>query len=355
MPILEAGSRWVTRSAHLTRDFPEGVSNALAVQQTEVALHPTEQARDLERWVRQARADHARHSGRAPAARLRVVVVTGGKGGVGKSNFSLNFSLALQERGRRVLLVDCDSGLGNLDVLLGLCPQRHLGHVLAGTCPVEEALIEGPLGLRLLPAASGIEAIGRATGVEVARLVRALTVLADSCDLCILDSGAGLGPQVRALLRAAVEIVCVTTPEPTALADAYATVKAIHRDNPRAQTSLVVNMAETARDAAGAVRSVTAVCQQFLDWSPNYLGFLPRDPAVLRAVREQRPFMLGHAASPAARAMRGLASAFCAEPQAPAAQRGGLRELLLSLVRPRPELGAEAPAQAEASGGGAVI
>ena len=336
---------------------PEGVS-VVAVKSAEIPAAATcaEQASDLERWIRQARAQ-ARQRGRSVATGgQRVVVVTGGKGGVGKSNFSLNFSLALQERGRRVLLVDCDSGLGNLDVLLGICPSRHLGHVLAGACDVQEAVVPGPLGLQLLPAASGIEAIGRATAVEVGRLVRALAPLADQSDLCVLDSGAGLGPQVRALLRAAGEIVVVTTPEPTALADAYATVKAIHRDNPRSAAALVVNLADNARDAEAAAGSVLTVCRQFLNWTPRYLGYIPRDAAVWRAVREQRPFLFSPG-SAAARALRDLAAVFCDEAPAAAARSGGLKELLLSLVRPRSAegWGVDAGASVQASEGGAAL
>jgi len=281
------------------------------------------------------------------------VVVTGGKGGVGKSNFSLNFSLALQERGRRVLLVDCDSGLGNLDLLLGICPALHLGDVLSGACSIEEAVASGPLGLALLPAASGLEAMGRATGVEVGRLVQALASLDGRYDLCVLDSGAGLGPQVRALLQAASETICVTTPEPTALADAYATVKAIHHDNPLGRAHLVVNMADTRQDADGASHSVAAVCSQFLDWTPNYLGFLPRDAAVPRAVRAQSPFLIGASAGPAARALRAVAAAFCAEPVA--ARGGGLRELLLALCRPRPGLLQAGGGPRGGSAGGSAI
>ena len=330
----------------------------MAVKKAEVAVAATsaEQASDLERWVRQARAQARQRARAITIPAQRVVVVTGGKGGVGKSNFSLNFSLALQERGRRVLLVDCDSGLGNLDVLLGICPSRHLGHVLAGECEVHEAVVPGPLGLQLLPAASGIEAIGRATAVEVGRLVRALGPLADRSDLCVLDSGAGLGPQVRALLRAAGEILVVTTPEPTALADAYATVKAIHRDNPKADAALVVNMADHARDANAAAASVMTVCRRFLDWTPRYLGYVPRDPAVGRAVREQRPFMLAQG-SPAARAIRDLAAAFCEEAPVAAARPTGLKELFLTLVRPRSAegWGIDPGVAVETSKGGAAL
>jgi len=295
---------------------------------------PAEQGSDLAHWIAQVRAQTGRQPG-AAGLRQRLVLVTGGKGGVGKSNFSLNFSLALQERGRRVLLVDCDSGLGNLDVLLGLCPERHLGDVVSGRCAVEDALITVPGGLRLLPAASGIEAIGRATAVDVGRLIKALGQLTAEYDLCVLDSGAGLGPQIRALLRAAQEILVVTTPEPTALADAYATVKTIHKDNARALTRLVVNMADGARDAEAAVRSVTAVCRRFLDWTPEYLGGIPRDAGVLHAVRQQRPFLLSAPGSPAARAMRHLAAVFCDETSLAAPRSAGLREVLLSLLRPR--------------------
>jgi flagellar biosynthesis protein FlhG len=319
----------------------------MAPRTGEALLPAAEQASDLERWVRQARADHARRSGRASGP--RVVVVAGGKGGVGKSNFSLNFSLALQERGRRVLLVDCDTGLGNLDVLLGLCPSRHLGHVLQGACALQEAMVPGPLGLRLLPAASGLQASGRGTGAEVQRLVAVLGEIAASCDLCVLDAGAGLGPQVRALLRRAGEILLVTTPEPPALADAYATLKVIRSDNARAQTRLVINMAEAARDAEVARQSVTAVARQFLGWSPGYLGFVPRDPLVGRAVREQAPFLLRAAHGPAARAVRELAAGFCQE--APARGRG-LGDLLAGLLGLRAPGAGPPPLAAGARGEG---
>ncbi len=310
---------------------------AIGHAEARILAPPAQQGADLARWIRQVRADPARRAPRpAERAALRAVVVTGGKGGVGKSNFSLNFSLALQARGRRVLLVDCDNGLGNLDVLLGLAPARHLGHVLCGACAVEEALVPGPLGLSLLPAASGLDAVGRANAVEVGRLIGALGRLAYRYDLCVLDSGAGLGAQVRAILRTAGEIVLVTTPEPTALTDAYATLKVIRHDNPGAQTRLVVNMADTARDAEIAVASVSAVSRQFLDWTPGYLGFVPRDAAVQRAVRRQQPFLLHAPGCAAAQGVRTLAAVFCDDPARAGGRGRGLREILLSLVGSRP-------------------
>ena len=266
----------------------------------------------------------------APAP--RVVCVTGGKGGVGKSNFSLNFGLALAERGRRVLLVDGDAGLGNLDVLLGLVPARHLGHVLQGACRPAEALAHGPLGVDLLPAASGLAAMGSTP--PAAALADVVEELALGYDLLVLDAGAGLGADVQACLRAADEAVVVTTPEPPALADAYATLKALGRGHRLGRVWLVVNMAEGPQDAERAARAVLSVCRTYLGWAPAPLGWLPRDPAVARAVREQRPFLLAPGAPPAARAMRGVAAAFCQDldDHAPPTARRGLREICLALL-----------------------
>jgi flagellar biosynthesis protein FlhG len=281
----------------------------------------SEQAEQLRRWM-------ATRSKSSRPRTERLVAVTGGKGGVGKSNFSLNFSLALRALERRVLLVDCDTGLGNIDVLLGLCPTRHLGSVLAGECQLGEAISDGPAGLHILPAASGIEALGRATGTQVKALMGALGGAAGRYDVVVLDTGAGLGPQVRALLRAAPEILVVTTPEPTALADAYATLKVLRAENPRAQASLVINLAESMRDAEQAAAGVTAVAERYLGWRPDYLGAIPRDPGVVQAVRHQRPFLLWSPNSPASRAVKSLAAAWLQGPEGdgPAAgeRRGGL-------------------------------
>jgi flagellar biosynthesis protein FlhG len=263
----------------------------------------------------------------------RVVVVTGGKGGIGKSNFSLNFGLALRERGRRVLLVDGDSGMGSLDLLLGLRPARHLGHVLLGVCTAWEALVQAPLGMDLLPAASGLQAQGDLPPAQLERLGAAVASLARAYDVCLLDAGAGLGPLVTALLHAATERVVLTTPEPTALADAYATCKAIAASTASGVTWLVVNMAETAAEAEATARGLVRVCQGYLDWSPRPLGWVPRDPRVGHCVRAQQPFLLAAAQGPAARALRGVAAAFCAE--APPARGPGWGEALRSLVRPR--------------------
>jgi flagellar biosynthesis protein FlhG len=264
----------------------------------------------------------------------RVVAITGGKGGVGKSNVSLNFSLALAERGGRVLLIDCDSGLGNIDVLLGLCPPRHLGNVMAGECALAEAVVEGPPGLDILPAASGLAALGKATATEANRLLRAVAALDPRPDVVVLDTSAGLGAQVRALLRAVPEVLVVTTPEPTALADAYATLKVARIGNPRARICLLINMADGMREADDAAAGVAAVAERYLGWRPEYLGHLPRDASVPLAVRQQQPFLLWSPGCPAARAVRRAVAAWLHEsgPASPAASAlGGLGSVLRAL------------------------
>lgn len=275
-----------------------------------VKLAPSEQGEGLRQWLEARRAPSRSRS----AGRERLVTITGGKGGVGKSNFSLNFSLALRSWDLRVLLVDCDSGLGNIDVLLGLCPARHLGHVLAGECGLPEAIASGPGGLHILPAASGMEAIGRATAAEAKALLTSLGQAGSDYDVVVLDTSAGLGPPVRALLKAAPEVLVVTTPEPTALADAYATLKVLRAQNPRARVSLVVNLAESMREAEQAAASVALVAERYLNWRPDYLGAIPRDPAVAQAVRRQRPFLLGSPNAPASQAVKSLAASWLQAP-----------------------------------------
>ncbi len=257
-----------------------------------------EQGAELSRWVRLTR-------GTGAPTGARLVTVAGGKGGVGKSNFCLNFGLALAARGLRVRLVDCDAGLGSLDVLLGVTPRRHLGHVLAG-CALEEVEIACPLGVRLVPAPPEVWEAGLAPAMEA----RLGSLLEAAADVVLLDAGAGLGEGVRSLLAIGREVVVVTTPEPTALADAYATLKAVRKENAAASARLVVNLVECVADGEAAFRAVASVCRSYLNWSPAYLGAIPRDPALRRAVRAQRPLLLDAPQAPAARALRQLAEDF---------------------------------------------
>lgn len=260
--------------------------------------NPAEQGEGFSRWVRRARAAAVQ----TPA---RHIAVAGGKGGVGKSNFCLNVGLALADRGLGVRLVDCDAGLGSLDVLLGLSPRRHLGDVLGG-CALAEVEVTGPCGLRLVPAPP--EVWDSAWEAEAPGRLRA--VLDGDADVVLFDAGAGLGAGVRALLASVGEVVVVTTPEPTALADAYATLKAVRLANRATKAGVVVNLTDGPQDGAAAFRALTSVCATYLTWSPAYLGAIPRDPAVGQAVRAQRPLWVQAPEAPATRAVRRIAAEF---------------------------------------------
>lgn len=258
---------------------------------------------------------------RALARGVRVIAVTSGKGGVGKTNLTVNLALALLQQGQRVLVVDADLGLANANLVLGTTPAWHLGDVLQGRCLLAEAVHTGPGGLRLLAGGTALEELAAAPASQVASLLRQLAEVAREAEIVLLDCGAGLGGQVRALLAAAPEALVVVTPEPTSLADAYATLKAIARENPGARVSLVVNQAEGAGDAQRVSRALVRAAHRHLGMAAEPLGMVPRDAAVARAVRERRPFLLAEPEAPASRAVRALAARLAP----PAAGRGGAR------------------------------
>jgi flagellar biosynthesis protein FlhG len=221
-------------------------------------------------------------------ARSLALAVTGSKGGVGKSNLVVNVGVALARWGRRVLVVDGDLGLANLDVLLGLLPARNVEHVMRGEAGLEDALVEGPAGIRILPAASGIPELA---SLDAGPRGRLLALLEESCrivDVVLVDTGAGLGPTTLTLQLAASRVVVVTTPEPTSLVDTYATLKVLWAADPQKPIDLVVNAAETEQEALGAYEQVAKAARHFLGRGPGWLGSVCRDPRVPQAVRHQR-------------------------------------------------------------------
>ncbi len=220
-----------------------------------------------------------------------AIAVTGGKGGVGKSNLVINLAVALGRWGRRVLVVDGDLGLANLDVLLGLVPQRNVEHLVRGEATLEELLVEGPRGIRVLPAASGVPDLSRLDEVTRGRLLGSLAAGAELADDVLIDTGAGLGDTTLALQLAASRVLVVTTPEPTSLVDAYATLKVLWSADPHKPVDLVVNAAENDDEAQRAHEQIARAARHFLGREPGTLGPVYRDPKVGEAVRRQRSLM----------------------------------------------------------------
>jgi flagellar biosynthesis protein FlhG len=235
------------------------------------------------------------------------VAVTSGKGGVGKTSLAVNLGLALAQAGRRTCLLDGDLGLANVDVMLNLHPAASLRDVILDDRPLQDAILDGPAGLRVIPAASGIEALANLTAGARRTLSRRLEGLAMLADCTIFDTGAGLSETVLTLTLAADAALVMTTPDPTALTDAYAIIKVLTQRRPKLPIRLVVNLAEDAAQARELHAHLERIVRRFLGRSTPLAGWIPRDACVERAVREQRPLMLYYPYARATDAIRSIA------------------------------------------------
>ena len=238
-----------------------------------------------------------------PRPRVRTLAVTSGKGGVGKSTLATNLAILCARAGKRVLLVDADLSLANLDLLLGMIPRHNLGDVLSGKRGIEEVVLETPYGIKLLPASSGIERLADLDDFSREKLLRELSKFEESCDLLILDTATGIGRQTLHFASAADEVAIVTTPEPTAFSDAYATLKVLANRSRCGQPFLVVNRANSAQEARRTAKRIQTVAQRFLGFEPELLGHIPEDVTVGTSVLRQEPLVSLFPQSPAAQAL----------------------------------------------------
>lgn len=251
-------------------------------------------------------------------SRARVIAIASGKGGVGKTNLAVNLAVASAQAGRRVILVDADLGLANADVLCGLNPARRLDPAAfepraSGQAPsLADWLVDAPGGWRLLPASAGLVAMADLPPAHRARLVKGLDELATLADLLIIDSAAGVGRTVLSLAEAADLCIIVVTPEPTSIADGYATLKALHlaagSGGGGAGVGLVVNQARDRAEATRTHARINAVAERFLGESVPLLGWFAQDAAVGAAVRARVPLLLHRPTSRMARSIRQLAA-----------------------------------------------
>ncbi len=249
--------------------------------------------------------------------RTRSIAVTSGKGGVGKTSVAANLAIAFARRGKKVLLVDGDLSLANVDLLLGVVPQKNLGDVVLGRASIDEVLLSTADGVRLLPAGSGVEELADLDDFRREKLLRELSRIEQGSEIIVLDTGSGIGRQTIHFARAADQIVVVTTPEPTAFSDAYATLKVLSRGRMRNRPGLLVNMTTTVEEGRETERRIRMVAERFLGLCPEYLGHVFLDGAVGRAVRMQEPLLRAFPQSPAAACIENLASRLLVVPGAP--------------------------------------
>lgn len=242
-----------------------------------------------------------------PKNNLRAIAITGGKGGVGKTNVAVNVSLALTALGRSVMLLDADMALANADMLLGLSPEYHIGHFLSGEKELNEIIVSTPTGLKLIPGSSGIERLANLSRPQHYKIFSKLQALEQELDFLIIDTPAGISNNVVNMLSAASEIVIVTEPEPTAMLDAYATIKLINRYMPAKPTWVVVNKANGLGRAEEAFNQLNTVVKRFLNHSLEFLGSIPLDLQLGEAVRQQCPIIEYAPDVPASRSLRLIA------------------------------------------------
>jgi flagellar biosynthesis protein FlhG len=270
---------------------------------------------------------------------VQVIAVTGGKGGVGKTSVAVNLAVALADQGKRVLLFDGDLGLANVDVLLGLTPRHTLEHVLDGRCTLEEAVIDTPLGFKVLPAASGVARLAGLSTAEHLGLVQAFSHLTSGLDVLIVDTAAGIADGVRQFCQAAQQVLVVLRDEPASLTDAYALIKVLNREHAVRRFRILANMSVAQGAGEALYRKLERVANRFLDVVLEYAGEIPEDSFVRSAIREQRSVVRAYPSAAASRAFVRLAKQVAKWPAA-AGPRGNIEffiERLLPQAMPRLE------------------
>ncbi|WP_051662906.1 MinD/ParA family protein [Alicyclobacillus macrosporangiidus] len=255
-----------------------------------------------------------------------VVAVASGKGGVGKTHFCVNFALGLMQHHIRPIVIDADVGFADVEVMLGVRPKRTLVDVLEGLS-VLEAIEYAPGGLPFLSAGSGLVDLHDLTGDQMARLVGQVSLLQERFDIVLMDCGSGMGPNFERLLSAVDDLIVITTPEPTALADAYALLKLLTLRGALPPVRLVVNRAESFVQGRLTAEKLRLVADRFLDAPVGVLGYVLEDDAVPHAVMQQTALMTAFPQSAAARCYQQLVHNYLRIDPAP--QRGGLSGFLI--------------------------
>jgi len=238
---------------------------------------------------------------------VKVIAVSSGKGGVGKTNISVNLSVALAKMGREVMLMDADLGLANVDVLLGLNPSYDLSHVISGERTLEEVVVSGPGDLKIIPASSGVSKMANLKTVEQAGLIQAFSELGYALDVLVVDTGAGIHGNVVNFCSAAQEVVVVVCDEPASITDAYAFLKVMSREHGIEHFQILANMAHTSTEGRDMYHKLSTAAERFLDVTLTFMGSIPYDPKLRKAVQHQRALVEAFPRSPAALAMSKLA------------------------------------------------
>lgn len=238
---------------------------------------------------------------------VNVIAVSAGKGGVGKSNVAINLSVSLAQRGKKVLLLDADLGLANIDIMLGVYARHNLSHVLQGVCRLSDIILNGPLGIKFIPAASGTDYMAQLSPVQHAGIIDAFNELTDEFDYMIIDTAAGISDTVLSFVRSSQEIIVVICDQPTSLTDSYALIKVMNQRFEWSHFHLLVNMVRNHEEGRDVFDKLYQVAGHFLDIHLNYLGLVPFDEHVHDAVKRQESVVVAYPDSKASQAFQAMA------------------------------------------------
>ncbi len=221
---------------------------------------------------------------------VKVYCVASGKGGVGKTNLSVNMGLVIQSLGKNVLLIDADLGLANIDVVSGLYPKYNLSHILSIGKSIKDVILKGPMGISILPGASGLYDLANITSVELKILIDSFSSIANDFDIIIIDTGAGISKNVISFIRSSDEVIVVTTPEPSAVTDAYALIKIARKycDS----IHVIVNKTDNYKEAEYTIEKLSRVTKKYLNLKINYLGYVLKDNTIYKSNMAQTPFYI---------------------------------------------------------------
>jgi flagellar biosynthesis protein FlhG len=235
---------------------------------------------------------------------VRVIAVTSGKGGVGKSNVTVNLAVVLAQNGERVMVMDADMGLANIDVLLGLSAGQNLSHVINGECMLEDTILNGPAGIKIIPASSGVTSMSDLTPAQNAGIIRSFSELTLPVDTLLIDTAAGLSDSVVSYTRAAREVIVVVCDEPASITDAYAMIKVMNRDYAVTRFHVLSNQATGIQQGRDLFLKLARVSEKYLDVTLDFIGSIPYDDNLKKAVQKQKSVVEVFPRSPSSMAFR---------------------------------------------------
>ena len=245
----------------------------------------------------------------ALTAPVQVIAIAGGKGGVGKTSIAVNLAMTMAMSGKETMLLDADLGLANVDVLLGLQPTHHLGHLLDGHCGIADVVLEAPHGLKIVPATSGVHRMAELSTAEHAGLIRAFCSYANPVDTLIVDTAAGISESVTMFCAASREVLIVVCDEPASLTDAYALIKVLSREYGVRRFRMVANRVATVQQGRDLCEKLTRVADRFLEVGIEFAAAIPEDEFLQRAIRRQQAVVEAYPGSRSALAFKNLAQA----------------------------------------------